>query len=311
MFKGVGLSQSKNIPQAREPVARRAERAEGEERISAGKFYSVFCLAIVRSPYKAMEKCDSLFVMVKTTKTYIYGKHALEEALLNAPKSVEKVFLSESFNDQSLRALLKERGISVSQMSNNTAREVGEDATHQGIIALISVKNLVVPFKDFVDGLKVGPDTALVLLDEIQDPHNVGAIIRSSAAFGISGVLIPEHNQAQVTGVVVKVSAGMAFRVPIVSIGNVNDSIRKLKEKGFWVFGLAGEGAQPISSEKFDAPTLLVLGNESEGIRLKTRELCDGLLKIPMNPKCESLNVAAAGAVAMYAWSQKHPSALN
>ena len=90
------------------------------------------------------------------------------------------------------------------------------------------------------------------LLGEIQDPQNVGAVIRSAAAFGVSGILIPDHNQAQVTGAVVKVSAGMAFRVPLVSIGNVNTVVRDLKERGFAVYGLAGEAKQIITKEAFE-----------------------------------------------------------
>ena len=159
---------------------------------------------------------------------------------------------------------------------------------------------------EFAKGLKINNNTALVLLDEIQDPHNVGAIIRSAAAFGISGVLIPEHNQAPITGAVVKVSAGMAFRIPLVAIGNINNTIRDLKKRGFWVYGLDGSSKKSISGESFDAPTIFILGNEAKGIRQKTRELCDALVSIPIDSKCESLNVAASAAVALYAWSAKH-----
>src|SRR6185369_57740 len=97
---------------------------------------------------------------------------------------------------------------------------------HQGYIGAIKINKLVRNYGEFMEGLMVTPDTALVVLGEVQDPQNVGAIIRTAAGFGIAGVLIPEHNQAQVTGSVVKVSAGMAFHVPLVSIGNVNDTIR-------------------------------------------------------------------------------------
>lgn len=99
-------------------------------------------------------------------------------------------------------------------------------------------------------------DTALVILGELQDPHNVGAIIRSAAAFGVSAILMPEHNQAPVTGTVVKVSAGMAFRIPLVTVPNVNSAIRDLKERGFWVYGLDGEAKQTLPKEQFDAPAL-------------------------------------------------------
>jgi len=246
-------------------------------------------------------------------KIYIYGKHALMEALSHTPKSIERVFLASNFKDAELEAELKKVGIKTALLgSGKISREIESSAVHQGIIAQISLKNLMRSYEQFADTLEVTPNTVLVLLDELNDPHNVGAIIRSSAAFGVSGVLIPEHNQAPVTGAVVKVSAGMAFRIPLVTVANVNTVVRDLKKRGFWVYGLAGEeGAEPLVGEKFDAPTLLILGNESKGIRQKTRELCDILLSIPMNQKCESLNVAASAAVALYAWSLKHPGALK
>jgi len=144
----------------------------------------------------------------------------------------------------------------------------------------------------------------------LQDPHNVGAIIRSAAAFGISGVLIPEHNQAPITGAVVKTSAGMAFRVPLVAIGNTNNTIRVLKEKFFTVYGLAMDGSRDVSEEKFDTPALFIVGNESKGIREKTLALCDTLLRIPMHPRCESLNAAVSTAIVLHEWSSQHPEVL-
>ena len=246
------------------------------------------------------------------SKIYIYGKHAISEALTHAPESVLRVLMTPEFQDDTLHSLIRKRGITMGKFDTNTVpKEVGEEANHQGILAQVSLSRLVRPYDSFVEGLTVNPDAALVLLGEIQDPQNVGAIIRSAAAFGISGVLIPEHNQAPITGAVVKVSAGMAFSVPLVAIGNVNHTIRDLKERGFWIYGLDEAAPKSITGEQFDAPAVFVLGNESKGIRLKTQELCDILLKIPMRAECESLNVAAGSAVALYAWSTQHQDALK
>lgn len=245
-------------------------------------------------------------------KIYIYGKHALTEALREAPHSIKKVYFAGSMDDAKLRALVKKHNIPIAPLTAGKNPEgLGKDAAHQGAIGVVSADTLTISYQKFVDALAIGKDTLLILLGEVQDPHNVGAIIRCAAAFGASGVLIPEHNQAPVTGAVVKVSAGMAFRVPLVSIGNVNHTIADLKKRGFWTYGLAGEGAETIENEQFDAPSLFVVGNESTGIREKTREACDKLLSIPMHPKCESLNVAASTAVALYAWSRQHPGALK
>ncbi len=171
--------------------------------------------------------------------------------------------------------------------------------------------NLVRSYAEFIASLAITPDTALVLLDELQDPQNVGAIIRSAAAFGLAGVLLPEHNQAPVTDAVISVSAGMAYQIPLVQIGNVNQTVRDLKERGFWIYGLEGSAGKNLSEEKFDAPAVFILGNESKGIREKTREHCDVLLRIPLHPRCDSLNVAASAAIALHAWSRQHQPALD
>ncbi len=248
---------------------------------------------------------------MKQDKIYIYGKHAVAEALMHAPKTLKKIHLAPTMDDPKLRELIRKSGVPTTTLTGSNSPRIQENATHQGIIGQLALSELMLSYEDFAKNLKPNADTSLLILGEIQDPHNVGAIIRSAAAFGVSGVLIPEHNQAPVTGAVVKVSAGMAFRVPLVSIGNVNHTVRELKDKGFWVYGLAGEGASDITKEEFDRPTLFVLGNEGTGIREKTRDLCDALVSIPMHPQCESLNVAASTAIALYAWSAQHPGALK
>lgn len=248
---------------------------------------------------------------MKQSKIYIYGKHALIEALESKPACVKKVYLSKTQDDPRLLSLLRKRNISTAPLDTKQLSTVEGGGTHQGVVAHVSVDELVTPLKTYLRDLKVTDDTALVLLAEVQDPHNVGAVIRSAAAFGIAGVLFPEHNQAPISGAVVKVSAGMAFRIPLVQIGNINQAVRDLKDAGFSIYGLAGEGAETITKAKFDTPTVFILGNEGEGLRQKTRELCDGLLSIPMHPQCESLNAAASTSVALYAWSAKHPDALR
>lgn len=242
---------------------------------------------------------------MKTDKIYVYGRHALKEALMNAPAVVKKVFLAKSAEDPEILELLAKNKITHSELTEDKKSTVEGNGSHQGVIATIDTSRLLVDYKEFINSIKVTKDTMLVLLGEVQDPHNVGAVIRSAAAFGAAGVLIPEHKQAPVTGAVVKVSAGMAFKIPLISIGNVNQTVEDLKKKGFYVYGLAGEGAKSLVEEKFEDPTVLILGNESTGIREKTREHCDHLLSIPIDPKCESLNAAVSASVALYAWSTR------
>ncbi|MCR4275970.1 MAG: 23S rRNA (guanosine(2251)-2'-O)-methyltransferase RlmB [Candidatus Parcubacteria bacterium] len=244
-------------------------------------------------------------------KIYIYGKHALVEALANAPKVIRKVFLSRDMRDTELRALLQKNNIPTAELATGKGKElVGRDTAHQGVIATMDPASLLISLDEFLKTLDVKKNPAVAVLGEVQDPHNVGAIIRSAAAFGLAGVLIPEHNQAGVTGAVVKTSAGMVFRVPLVSIGNVNNTLKVLKDKGFWIYGLAMDGKTSLGVEVFDAPTAFVIGNEGAGIREKTLVACDVTLSIPMNPRTESLNAAVSAAIVFYEWSRKHPEAL-
>lgn len=242
-------------------------------------------------------------------KVHIYGKHAVAEAIEHAPHIVKKVFIAATFDDGKVRALIAKKKIPTGPLKGHDL--VANDAVHQGLVAIIDIEALLIPFETFIDTINVGKNPAIALLGELQDPHNVGAIIRSAAAMGISAILIPEHRQAPITGAVVKASVGMAFRIPLVTVGNVNQSIRLLKEKGFWVYGLSGEGTTTLGKESFTKPSVFVIGNEGKGIREKTEELCDVLLKIPMHPRSESLNAAASAGIVFYEWSKQHPEALR
>jgi 23S rRNA (guanosine2251-2'-O)-methyltransferase len=242
---------------------------------------------------------------------YIFGKHAVSEALAQRPDVVKQILLDENFSDEKIMRQIGNANL-VPKLLNtkNPPRGISANAAHQGIVAAILPEKLMVDFKDFINKLTITPDTALLILGEVQDPHNVGAVIRSAAAFGLAGVLIPPHNQAPVTGTVIKVSAGMAFRIPLVAISNVNSVARDLQKRGFWMYGLEGNGTVSTTTEKFERPSAFILGNEGSGLREKTKELCDDLISIPIHPRCESLNAAAATAVVLSAWSLQHPNSV-
>jgi len=246
-------------------------------------------------------------------KIYIYGKHALNEALSHAPQSLRKVYLSRENSSPELLALLGKNKIAVADLSRGRAGELlGKEASHQGVIALVDPSALLISLEQFLATLPtpIPHNTAIAILAEVQDPHNVGAIIRSATAFGLSAVLIPEHRQAPITGAVAKASAGMAFRIPLVSIGNVNHALEVMKRRGFWIYGLSMRGTTVLAEEAFDAPTAFIVGNEGHGVREKTLLACDIELAIPMNERSESLNAAVAAAIVFYGWSVKHPEAL-
>lgn len=249
---------------------------------------------------------------MKTEIEYIFGKHAVREVLRERPDVVVEAHVAADFSDESILELIDKQHVALKVLNlKNPPRGVSAKAAHQGVVAGIYPLKLTLPYKEFKASLSKSPDTALLVLGEVQDPHNVGAVIRSAAAFGLAGVLIPPHNQSPVTGTVVKVSAGMAFRIPLVTIPNVNTVLRDLQKDGFWVYGLEGEGTTTTVSEKFTRPSVFVLGNEGTGLREKTKEVCDELISIPIHPRCESLNAAAATAVVLASWSAQHPKALS
>lgn len=240
---------------------------------------------------------------------YIYGKHAVFEAVRVRPDVVRAVYGTREGVESAFATQLKHARIPLLELSSKKLpKGVPPDAVHQGIIAEVYAHRMVMVYEEFIASYKVTNDSAFVLLGEVQDPHNVGAVIRSATAFGIAGVLIPEHRQAQVNGTVIKVSAGMAFHIPLIQIGNVNSTIKDLKERGFWIYGLAGDAKQSVTTEGFEKPSVIILGNEGEGIRSKTLEHCDIPLRIPMHEHAESLNASVAAGVVLYAWSLKHPS---
>ena len=244
--------------------------------------------------------------------TYIYGRNAVEEALRRRSDVVSSIYLQTAVSiDPELLARYLKDGKRANDLSKRVLAEIPKDAVHQGVVATIALDKLMIPFKDFRDNVKAEPEVSVAVLGELTDPHNVGAIIRSAAAFGLSAVLIPEHRQAPINGTVIKTSVGMAFSIPLVSVGNVNTALRDLKDRGFWVYGLDMEGDIDLPAEDFKKPSVFVIGNEGHGLRQKTSELCDTILSIPISQNAESLNAAAAAAVTMYAWSARHPSALR
>ena len=249
---------------------------------------------------------------MKQSKVYTYGKHALAEALAYAPHAVLKVFADEKSLDKELRAAVARAGVATAPLAGGVSRaDLKSGASHQGIVGQISLFNLLLPYDKFISGVQPTAATSLVLLAGVEDPHNVGAIIRSAAGFGVSGVMLPQSGQAGVTGTVLKVSAGMAFKVPLVTITNIEQTISDLKKRGFTVYGLAGESTERLAEATFARPSVFVFGNEGEGLPKNIRALCDALLSIPMHPRCESLNVAAAAAATLFAWSTKHSEALS
>jgi 23S rRNA (guanosine2251-2'-O)-methyltransferase len=239
----------------------------------------------------------------------IYGRHAIASLLSNQPDRVEHLYLAPSAME-ALEEIARARGVRIEPMTPGLLHKELDGVVHQGAVARVNLKGILQDYNAFIAAQAATPSTALVMLNEISDPYNVGAIIRSAAAFGASGVLIPTHNQAPITGIVAKTSAGTVFTLPLIGINNENQTIADLKKRGYWIYGLAGEGDHELPKEKFDAPAVFVVGSEGEGLRQKTREHCDILLRIPMSHQVESLNASVSAAVVLSAWSTQHPEAV-
>ncbi|MBZ2386228.1 23S rRNA (guanosine(2251)-2'-O)-methyltransferase RlmB [Anaerococcus murdochii] len=167
------------------------------------------------------------------------------------------------------------------------------DMNHQGVM----VEAESFQYKDLKD---IDKYQRLIILDQIEDPHNLGAIIRSAESFGFDGVIIPERRSASVSPIVYKTSAGAINNINIIMVKNTNRAIEEIKEAGFWVYGLAGEASSPIDQVDLKGKVCLIVGNEGKGLSRLVRENCDILINIPMKGFVNSLNASVASAIAMY-----------
>ncbi len=245
--------------------------------------------------------------MKKDTSLYIYGRKPIEEALLADPKNVKMVYVKDSVKEGEVlevRKFLSKYKITLTKVPENKLISLVGDVNTQGFVAeLKEFKSL--SLEDWFEKIDVEANPIVFVLDELEDPHNVGAIIRVAAAAGASGVIMSKHRQAPITSAVFKTSAGTVASLPIIVVSNTNDAIRKLKESKFWVIGLDAGEKKTIWDEAFDAATAIVIGNEGRGIRDTTRKECDYLLSIPMEQGVESLNASVTAGVVAYEWKRK------
>jgi 23S rRNA (guanosine2251-2'-O)-methyltransferase len=236
-----------------------------------------------------------------TEPVYLYGRNPLQEALLahkrGSPLPIKKLYLAKFAEENpSIMSLVQTNKLDyVTVTPAEIDSMIGKGMVHQGVCALLDESMLYTPLEQVLATASQSSKNSLfVLLDELQDPHNVGAIIRSAVAFGATAILLPDHSSVGITGTVIKSSSGMTFVIPIVKIGNVNTTLLKLKEKSFWTYGLTGDGDSSLHATTFDANTVLVIGSEGTGIPKKTLEHCDFKLSIKTSPLCESLNASNA-----------------
>ena len=238
----------------------------------------------------------------KDTFITVYGRKPVLEALGDASLRVDKVILAENLRGESARAIIdaaRDRGVRVQRASAHRVKVLAGNGRHdQGVLADVVAPRMA-PVAEFLDD--IGPDApaSVLVLDRLTNPANVGMILRSATAAGLDGVLLPRRGVPAIDPLVVKASAGVAFRAPVLRSSTVEDGCAALRAAGFAIFGLDAGGASLLDAV-LPPRVALVLGNETDGLSGSLRPALDGLLAIPMRGGVESLGVASAGAVAAF-----------
>ena len=231
----------------------------------------------------------------------IIGRKPVLEAL-NSDEEVSQVFIlfgQEGGIIESIRVAAKKKGIKVNQVPFEKFRQITQSKIAQGVAASKSEQQYY-DLYEIISESKKSQYPLLLILDSIQDTHNVGAILRSADCSGVDGIIITKNNSAPINETVVKTSAGASEHVKITLINNLAQTIDELKQKGFWIVGSYLEGAKDYTKVDYKVPIAVIVGNEEKGIRKLTADKCDHLVRIPMKGKIQSLNVSVATGVLLF-----------
>ncbi len=232
----------------------------------------------------------------------VEGRNAVIE-LLKSDRTVNKIMVARGDRQGSINEILKlakQNRIIVTEVDRNKLDTLSETKHHQGVIAFVAP----IEYKDVDDILNVakerGEEPFILIADEIEDPHNLGALIRSAEVAGCHGVIIPKRRAVAVTEVVSKVSVGATEYMPIARVNNINDTIRELKDKGVWIVGTDGSADTIYYKQDLTGPIAIVVGSEGKGMNKLTMKNCDFLVKIPMMGKITSLNASVSGGIVLF-----------
>lgn len=238
--------------------------------------------------------------MAKKSHELIYGIHAVEAVLRNHPENVLQVFVQQGRNDNRIKTLLsiaKNSGVSVQDISNEKLKEKCPKSRHQGVVVEVRANS-----SDAVslDDLLEKEQLLLLVLDEVQDPHNIGACLRTADAAGVDAVIVSKNRSPALTPVMRNVASGAAETVPYIMVSNLAQALEKIKQHNVWIIGTSGDSEQTIYNAQASQRMALVMGSEGKGMRRLTREACDALVSIPMQGTVASLNISVATAVCLY-----------
>lgn len=230
------------------------------------------------------------------------GRNAVMEALRSG-RTIDKVYLAAGETDSGLArlaAMAREAGAVVSPVDRRKLDRMSATGAHQGIIAQVAA-HAYVSIEEMLElAARRGEPPLLVVCDELSDPHNLGAILRSAECAGAHGVVIPKRRGVGLTATVAKASAGAVEYMPVARVPNLAATLRELKARGVWVYGAAAGGAAPLYQADLKGPAALVIGSEGRGMSRIVAETCDLLVSIPMNGRISSLNASAAAAILLY-----------
>jgi 23S rRNA (guanosine2251-2'-O)-methyltransferase len=232
---------------------------------------------------------------------YIYGINSVTEALKSRGRAFEWVGMAKERHDLRLQRLIeacRRLSVPVRFLQRTELDRMAGNAAHQGVVAVTSAKQ----YNDLADVIAArrGQFSLLIVLDGVEDPHNLGAVLRTADAAGANGVIIPERRSAAVTGTVTKSSAGASEHLPIAKVTNISRTVEELKENNIWTVGLDERATQTYDALDYNMDCALVLGGEGKGLHDLVKRKCDFLVSIPMLGKVPSLNVSVAAAVVLY-----------
>jgi 23S rRNA (guanosine2251-2'-O)-methyltransferase len=233
--------------------------------------------------------------------TTLTGVHPIREAL-RAGRPLERLLVARGAGGPRIQEIVeqcREAGVPVRFEERHVLDRLGGGSAHQGVIAYASAQRYM-DLEDLAAGARM-----LVLLDGVEDPHNLGAILRTAHAAGAGGVVIPERRCVGLTEVVAKAAAGAIEYLPIARVVNLNRALETLKERGYWIYGLDERGAERYDQVDYAPPTALVLGGEGKGLHEQVRKHCDVLVRIPMAGEISSLNVSVAAGVVLFEWRRR------
>ncbi len=242
--------------------------------------------------------------------THLFGIHAAQAALEYSPQKIRRAWVDSQRQDARLKPLLDELaalGVTPEKTERKKLDKLADGKNHQGIVVAVELPAMRNEDRLKSDVEALTEPAFYLILDQVQDPHNLGACLRTADAVGAHGVVVTKDNAAGITPTVCKVASGAAETVPVYQVTNLARTLRWLKEQNIWIMGAAGEAGQTIYDMKLDMPLALVMGAEGSGMRHLTRQHCDFLVKIPMLGQVESLNVSVAAGVLLYEiFRQKH-----